>query len=64
MIWGKGHKPLAHWWFAWHPVQLTNSGRWLWLEKVYRELHEHDGATKYYMGDTYLAIRIKGDDND
>lgn len=27
----------ARWWFAWRPVYTYDTGRWVWLKKVYIE---------------------------
>ena len=53
MIWGRGHAPLERWWFAWHPVQLTQSGRWVWWGMVYRRRipQMYDERVEYSMSE-------------
>ena len=29
-------------WFAWHPVRLTNTGKWAWLKYVHRVERSND----------------------
>lgn len=36
------------WWFAWHPVRLSDTDKVAWLRKVYREAW---GSSKYYYSE-------------
>ncbi len=51
MIWGDtfDNTTRRRNWFAWRPVQLTNDGRWVWLQKIYRYRWENRWGWDYYL---------------
>ena len=56
MIWGEtteqnyARMTTPQLWFAWHPVVLDDSGRWVWLEYVlrWRRPYAHSGWNQEY----------------
>ena len=44
-------------WFAWHPVQIEDTGETVWLEWIWRHVDVHGGG----MGEHFVVPRYRSD---
>jgi hypothetical protein len=55
---GKGSYDKEPWskWYAWRPV-CTVSGRWVWLETVYRQARVGPAGVRHLYGDVFDVVK-------